>query len=55
MIHIYDFGINIGRHADVCAYDDFHVLVEKVYSRVKIMLEMLTLHPIDGSSVDKPF
>ena len=55
MIHVYDVDINLGRHVDVCVYDDGHGLVEKVYSRVKIMLEMLTLHPIDGSSVDKPF
>ena len=45
MIHIYDVDINLGRHAYVLAYDDCLGLVEKVYSRVKIMLEMLTHAP----------
>ena len=55
MTHIYDVDLNLGRHAYVCSYDDWHGLVENVYSRVKIMLEILTLHPTDGASVDKPF
>ena len=36
---------NLGRHAYVCVYNDWHGLVEKVYSRVKL----LTLHPTDGA------
>ena len=36
MIHVYDVDINLGRHACVCAYDDWHGLVGKVYSRVKL-------------------
>ena len=55
LIHVYDVDINIGIHAYVCAYDNFHGLVEKLYSRVKIMLEILILHPTNGASIDKPF